>query len=97
MAKGYREREADGNVKTMTMPEVMVYMAEGGHVAYGLALEGHQIIDAARSGEDLHVVEMLVKWQTLPNWKRLMEAEGYEFDLKLMRWHEPGTPASRKS
>lgn len=89
MEIAYQEREAEGNTKTMKMSEVMAYMQKCEQSAYDVALEGAQLINAAREIEDLDTLEILVKWQTLPNWKALMQKQGWEFDTSRMCWSHP--------
>ena len=76
------ERDPDKTLKFSTLGKIWESSVE-------IALEGRQLIQAAREIEDPKTLEILVKWQTLPKWRELMEADGWAFDRERMNWTHP--------
>lgn len=89
MSQSHREREAEGRGKSMLMSEVMDWMAKAEKKQYEIAIEGQAAVDMAGRIQDVKTLDVFVRWKTLPNWRKTMEAEGWTFDERHLIWTHP--------
>ena len=89
MIRSWQAREADGRGRSLEMSEAHAKHQEWTRRAYEIAVEGEAAVKFARGIEDDRVLDIFVRWKTLPNWRKAMEDEGWVFDEKYLSWEHP--------